>query len=292
MLASIHVAKQQDFNFTIHSFGEFEHDIPLISGKFRADYFAFVLVKEGKGIHNIDNKSFPIKPNSYYFSTPLHLRSFIMQKQWKGYLITFKESFLKQNSNIKVFDKFPFLIEEPLPVMAPSNEDFNYLYNICSNLHHELNSSTPYKKQLISHYLIILLYKTKELLQHHQIVLSKENNPNGILTSFKKLVNKNIEGILRKDKEHTHIWNVAEYSNHLNMESNYFGQIIKQEIGISAKDYINNKLVNQAKALLFNTNKTAAEIAATLFFSDTSNFNRFFKKHTQLTPSQYRKLNK
>ena len=44
MLASIHIENRQDFNFTIHSFEEFEHDIPFISGKFRVDYFAFVLL--------------------------------------------------------------------------------------------------------------------------------------------------------------------------------------------------------------------------------------------------------
>lgn len=288
--SAIKVNWRQDFNFTINAFPEFGHQVPIDSGKFRANYYAFCIIREGQGIHNIDDKSFPISPYSYYFSTPLHLRSFYMQKQWTGFLITFDEAFLKEFGRSRIVEHFSFLYDEPYPLMNPSKEDFNQLMTICKSLKYEDQRPGPNQKFIIGHYLNVLLFKTKELLQRQKVLPSPQNNPKFLLTSFKKKVTSNIASVI--NRENLRILNVSEFAHELNVESNYLSHVIKQETGLSAKSYIDRKILNEAKSLILNTNQTSAEIAHSLSFSDPSNFNRFFKKHTSLTPNQYRQQQK
>lgn len=69
----------------------------------------------------------------------------------------------------------------------------------------------------------------------------------------------------------------------------HFMSLFKQHTGISCMDFIIRVRLNQAKQLLINSHLTVLEIAEQVGFPNISHFNRQFKKHYQLTPSQYRK---
>jgi AraC-like DNA-binding protein len=56
----------------------------------------------------------------------------------------------------------------------------------------------------------------------------------------------------------------------------------------SPQQIILDRLVLEAKRLIHFTDKQNQEIAYDLGFNDPAHFSRFFKKMTQLTPSQYR----
>ncbi len=74
------------------------------------------------------------------------------------------------------------------------------------------------------------------------------------------------------------------------LSPNYFGDLIKKETGKTAQEYIQNKVIDLAKELILGTDKTVTEIAYTLGFQYSQHFNRTFKKHTGVTPSEYRKI--
>lgn len=54
-------------------------------------------------------------------------------------------------------------------------------------------------------------------------------------------------------------------------------------------DYINIKRIDKAISLLSTTDETILNIATQCGFNNSANFNRIFKKITQLTPKQYRR---
>lgn len=56
----------------------------------------------------------------------------------------------------------------------------------------------------------------------------------------------------------------------------------------STPDIIKERILMEAKNHLTHTSMTISEIAYQLNFSDNSNFVKFFKSLTGLTPSQYR----
>lgn len=55
-------------------------------------------------------------------------------------------------------------------------------------------------------------------------------------------------------------------------------------------DYLKEVRISNAKTMLLNTNKSIAEIASAVGYSDLKYFSRLFRKLTHLTPSEYRKL--
>lgn len=62
----------------------------------------------------------------------------------------------------------------------------------------------------------------------------------------------------------------------------------KKQTGMNLSDFIKLKKVQEAKELLYGTNKVLSEISYFLGFSSQSHFCRFFKEMTGITPTEYR----
>jgi AraC-like DNA-binding protein len=75
----------------------------------------------------------------------------------------------------------------------------------------------------------------------------------------------------------------------LNVTANYLSQSVKSATGKNALSYINERLLDEAKSLIQYTDLDIAEIAYQLNFSDPANFGKFFKRHTNHTPLEFRK---
>lgn len=77
----------------------------------------------------------------------------------------------------------------------------------------------------------------------------------------------------------------------LSMSSNYFGDLIKNETGRSAKEHIQNYIIEKAKTRIVGSSASISEIAYDLGFEYPQGFNKLFKAKTGVSPSQYRNLN-
>jgi AraC-like DNA-binding protein len=81
---------------------------------------------------------------------------------------------------------------------------------------------------------------------------------------------------------------VAAYADMLNVSAGHLSEVIKQQSGKSAIAHIHERLILEAKRLIFHTEQSIKEIAFELGFEDASYFNRFFKRITGQTPADYR----
>ena len=69
-------------------------------------------------------------------------------------------------------------------------------------------------------------------------------------------------------------------------------RLFEEEMGCSVKDYIRKIRIRQACILLAETSKNVYDIMLDVGFSDMKMFCRYFKEHTNVTPSEYRNQNK
>ena len=69
----------------------------------------------------------------------------------------------------------------------------------------------------------------------------------------------------------------------------YLFQKFQKELGMSIGAYITHCRLREAKALLRYTEKSLGEISSYLCFSSQSHFHNVFKKHFNITPTEYRK---
>jgi len=81
---------------------------------------------------------------------------------------------------------------------------------------------------------------------------------------------------------------VAAYADKLNISAGHLSEVVKEQSGKPAIAHIHERLILEAKRLLFHTEESVKEIAFQLGFEDASYFNRFFKRITSRTPVEYR----
>lgn len=72
------------------------------------------------------------------------------------------------------------------------------------------------------------------------------------------------------------------------LSPNYFGDLVKKELGKSAKEYILLFVIDKAKELLAEGEMNVSEISYELGFKYPHHLTRVFKKITGITPNEYR----
>lgn len=82
---------------------------------------------------------------------------------------------------------------------------------------------------------------------------------------------------------------VASISKKFYITPNYFSRLFKRVTGEGCNEYIVKKRIEQAKSLLETTNIKTGQIAQMVGYRDTNYFSLAFKKHTGVSPTQYRK---
>lgn len=81
---------------------------------------------------------------------------------------------------------------------------------------------------------------------------------------------------------------VRFYANRLNVTADYLSKTLKQITGKTAKGFIKDSLLKEAKALLQDPIEIKA-ISRKLGFNSIYDFSKFFKRYTSLSPTSYRK---
>jgi AraC-like DNA-binding protein len=85
---------------------------------------------------------------------------------------------------------------------------------------------------------------------------------------------------------------VSYCASKLTLSANYFGDLVRQQLGVSAQEFIQSYLISLAIEKLTNGSMSVMEIAYDLGFEYPNHFSRFFKNQTGLSPSNYKiKLN-
>ncbi|MCF0049243.1 helix-turn-helix transcriptional regulator [Dyadobacter sp. LJ53] len=118
--------------------------------------------------------------------------------------------------------------------------------------------------------------------------ITRSNVNKDILVRFEELLN----DYFKSGKSQTSgLPSVAYCAEKLNLSPNYFGDLIKKETGHTALDFIQSRLIDEAKVKIFEANQPLSEIAYQLGFKYQQHFTRLFKQKTGITPNEYRNLN-
>lgn len=83
---------------------------------------------------------------------------------------------------------------------------------------------------------------------------------------------------------------VGFYADQMHLSPKYFTTLIKRTSGQTAAEWINRSVILEAKNLLRYSTMNIQEIAYSLNFPNQSFFGKYFKHHTGMTPSEYKKL--
>lgn len=280
-----------EIDFTILSIPDIHPQIPFKSPILRADYFSFILTKDGSGIYYLDDNKFPFDSKTIYFTNPGHIKSYELIESKDAYIITLTENFLRDNVHPEIFEEFPFLLAEIAPPKKLSQNDFEEFATLYKQMLNEFKKDSKYKNKILGNLFTILLLKIKEKFWLDYNPIEEGNRNSQIVRSFKKLLELEFKKIIEKEQSDNKL-QAQYFAEKLNLHPNYLNSVIKSKTGRTVNDWISRQTLTVAKNLLLNTSYSLKEITFKLGFSEPTHFSRFFKKHAQLSPSSFRKTTK
>ncbi len=279
----------QEEEFTIHLTDRLRQQYPNQSPLFRANYYTFVIIKDGYGRYMLDNQTFNTQPQTIYFTNPGHIKRFEVNEPYSGYIITFSEKFLKQYLGANLFDEFPFLLAETVPPQYLDSATFLPFVALCDQLTNEYEGQSAYKWRILSNLLMIFLLKIKEMFWSDYDPQEEGVISSPIVTTFKNNLENHFRDLV--NGRATQLLRVQDFAELQTLHPNYFSTVIKSKTGKTVNTWITEKMIAEAQSLLAMTTNSVKEIAYQLGFQEPTHFSRFFKKHTGLTPSEFRRSN-
>ncbi|WP_312288170.1 helix-turn-helix domain-containing protein [Chryseobacterium gleum] len=241
----------------------------------RDDHYMFILQQKGDFVMEIDFNMIDLKGPSLCFAGPGQIHQYIHQKDNEGW--------------------FLFIEAELIP------ESYREILDLCQWLH---QSSAVTENDII--FDLPPLFEKGErdpALHIPSITRSLAESAVGIIISrisgketenfqyrgqrysitrqFKKLITEHF----RTTKQ------VKQYADFLNITPLYLNEAVKDVTGYPASFWIQQKILWEARRLLYYTHMDVKQIAFELGFDDPVYFSRFFKKRTEMTALQFRAEN-
>lgn len=252
-------------------------------------YYDITFITKGEGTFSIDNQIDEAIPGDVFFSKPGEIRNWDTEHITSGYALIFEDEFLSS------FFKDSLFVQH-LPYFNPGKTAHKLhlpdnLYSRMLQLLKDVKTEIDTYQQNDVHILRALLFEALMLL--NRAYLDTTSNLNGSEEVTKETgkihLNKFIQAVNAHIKEQH---SVRYYADKLCITSNYLNEIVSSALNISAKQYIQNKVMDEAKRMLAYTDLPIAEIAFELNFSTVSYFARSFRQHTKETPLYYRQTHK
>lgn len=281
----------QEIDFTILSIPDIHTQIPFKSPILKADYFSFILTKDGSGVYWLDDNKFPFDSQTIYFTNPGHIKSYELNESKDAFIITLSEKFLRENIHPEIYGEFPFLLAEIVPPKKLMQNDFEEFEILYSQILKEFKRESMYKNKILGNLFMVMLLKIKEKFWSTYNPIEEGNRNSQIVKSFKHLLELEFKKVMEKEQNDGKL-QAQHLAERLNLHPNYLNSVIKSKTGRTVNDWIAERTLSVAKSLLINSPYSSKEIAYQLGFSEPTHFSRFFKKHTHLSPNTFRKSNK
>lgn len=81
---------------------------------------------------------------------------------------------------------------------------------------------------------------------------------------------------------------VSYYAEQLGISPGQLSRLCREVLGVSSIDIVNARVVHEAQRVLVYTSNSIKQLAFVLGFSDETYFCRFFRKHTGVSPREFR----
>ena len=246
----------------------------------QTDFFEIIFFEKGNGYLELDSQKIKIEDNTIIFISPYQVRKwFVNKEKIKSHFLFFKNDFLSKFFTDRLFTyRLQFFYNKTNPLFIKIDRDLlNNFQNTFENIIAELNALKSDSEHLIRSLLYFILIKLNRIYSESN-KLSSETQINTISFKFKMILINEI----RNNRSTTY------YAQKLGISRITLNKIVKKQFGITCKEMIDDFMIYEIKSLLISTSLNINEIANQMNFSEANHLSRFFKHHTNLTPSQFK----
>lgn len=251
----------------------------VIGEPFCYDFPGIFFLNEGAVKISIENEIFTLKKGTFIFLRANQVREYIaVTPSFAGYLLIFESEFIETFFKDSLFiHRFQFFQTDLPPTLKCDKRSLIEHTNTCEKIRTELDNLQDDSH----HYIRSLLYNILIQINRAYIKaynLSTKLYQDNISLQFRKSLEENIRQKQR----------VGDYAALLKISRSQLNNALNKTSGKSTSTIIRERLLTEIKRDLLYSDKNISEIAYALGFSDLSNFVRFYKSNTGLTPSEFR----
>lgn len=202
-----------------------------------------------------------------------------------GWMLSFRPELLEKSGLGRDFYMFGYFHRDVDEALKLTGAERSVILNCFANIFAELQSPRDY---LSNHMLRLgigqLLSYVKRFFERQ---FERQDDRTGNLQNHLDTMIDNYlsSGLPAQQGQPTVAWCAAQF----NLSANYFGDLVRREMHISAQAYIQQKIIVTARSLLSSTTMSVNEIAEELGFAYPNHFTRMFRRNTGQTPMQYRR---
>ncbi|MBR4785525.1 MAG: helix-turn-helix domain-containing protein [Fibrobacter sp.] len=240
-----------------------------------------LLVKQGKCTIELDLERRTLTKHSCVIVLPNQIaRISNISKDIKFICVTCSLPMVEELTS-RINEAIPITLRaKQQPVIKLSPSEYNNIQQSFNFLIAKIKKSgkNTYNLQIVQNALLALVYECIGIITKNKNIEQPSSKKEALFNSFINLVSQ------YHKQEHS----VTFYATKLFLTPKYLTRAIEEISHKSAKRWIDEYIMLEAKMMLRSTKMTIQEIASELNFPDISFFGKFFKRTAGISPKAYR----
>lgn len=236
----------------------------------------FHIVENGSVVIEIDFQRYEVTAPSVVYMHPNQVHRILEFKDVTVGSMAIKDEDLNPQYLELLEDIVP---AKPLVLSGDSNSIVGVLFSTSMDFFKHKDNKLRYSVLRDSCNTLVGFLISQLLSQHTEMTsLSRFGM---VARSFKRLLEENYRMIKRP----------GEYADRLNISTSYLNECLKHATGFSASENIHNRIILEAKRMLFHTARSVKEIAHELGYEDYPYFSKLFAKVAGMSALAFRRKN-
>lgn len=241
----------------------------------RLNFYAILIITDGEVNHIVDFNVHTLRKDDVMVISKGQIHAFEKGAKYKGYLVVFSEAFMQKYMAQSTIEQINHLYNYFLKQEKINSPNFNQ--SLLNALKMELKRTSDSLPNIVGALISVYLLKLNEVNTLIESI-SVDNKYLDYFNHFKLLIEKNFS----KTRD------AKVYASDIAISYKHLNDVCKKIVKTTAKSFIDSYVVLEAKRMLVSTSLSVKEIAFVVGFSEPTNFLKYFKKHTGLTPVEFR----
>ncbi|WBV61098.1 helix-turn-helix transcriptional regulator [Chryseobacterium camelliae] len=251
----------------------------------RRKYYKISLIR-GRNRAEYADKTIRIQNNALLFATPKVPYHWVPEDpKQSGCFCVFTEDFFIKDKSHSTLEDLPIFQPGNIPLFEIDDELANEIEQLFAKMKKEIDSDYIFKYDLIRNYVLELIHYGQKLQPASKLSTSNDASLR-VVSLFIELLERQFP--IENSDQRLQLKSAKDYADRLSVHVNYLNKKLKESTGKTTTEIIAERIIQEAKILLKQTQWNVSEIAYALGFEEIAHFSNFFKKKTSLAPLEFR----